>query len=219
MRTDEQIKKDIVDELYWDYRVDASDVKVEVADGQVTLTGTVPTYTAQEAATTATWGIVGVQEVTNLLTVRFPDTFDIPTDTQIKGDVERRLTWNPEVYSVDVDVSVLGGVVTLEGTVDAYWKRWRAEDLASQVRGVVDIENHLTVVPSGSFVDKDIATDIEAALERNLYVDAEDITVEVEEGRVTLSGTVPTYYGRARAYEAALYTPGVVAVDNNVAVV
>jgi osmotically-inducible protein OsmY len=219
IRTDEQIKKDIVDEVYRDYRVDASNVKVEVTNGQVTLTGTVPTYTAREAANTATWGIAGIKEVTNLLTVRFPDTFDVPTDAQIKRDAERRLAWNPDVYSVDVDVSVLGGVVTLEGTVDAYWKRWQAENLVAQARGVIDIENHLAVVPTGSFIDKDVATDIEAALERNLYVDAEKVTVEVEHGRVTLSGSVPTYYGRARAYEAAAHTPGVVAVDNNIAVI
>jgi osmotically-inducible protein OsmY len=218
IRTDEQIKKDIVEELYQDYRVDASDVKVEVASGRVTLTGTVPAYTAREAATAATWGIVGVKDVANLLSVRFPATFDVPSDAQIKSDAERRLTWNPDVYSVDIDVSVTGGVVTLEGTVDAYWKRWKAENLASQVRGVIDVENHLAVVPGASFVDKDIATDIETALDRSVYIDAEEVTVKVNEGRVTLSGSVPTYYARARAYEAAMHKPGVVAVDNNVVV-
>jgi hyperosmotically inducible protein len=219
IRTDEQIKRDIVDELYWDPRVDASDVKIEVADGQATLTGTVPTYTAREAAATAAWGIAGVKDVTNLMTVRFPATFDVPTDAQIKSEAQRRLTWNPDVYSMDIDVSVTRGVITLEGTVDAYWKRWRVENLVSQVQGVVDVKNYLAVVPSDSFIDKDIATDIEAALERSLYVDAEAATVEVEDGRVTLTGTVPTYYGRARAYDAAVNTPGVVAVDNNITVV
>ena len=36
---DEQIKKLAVDTLYWDSRVDASDIDVEVKDGVVTLTG------------------------------------------------------------------------------------------------------------------------------------------------------------------------------------
>lgn len=42
IRADEEIKRDLVDELYWDYRVDASNVKAEVSDGKVRLTGTVP---------------------------------------------------------------------------------------------------------------------------------------------------------------------------------
>lgn len=32
MATDERIKKEIIDQLYWDARVDASDIKVEVAE-------------------------------------------------------------------------------------------------------------------------------------------------------------------------------------------
>jgi hyperosmotically inducible protein len=49
-RTEEQIKRDVVDQLYWDNRVDASDVTVEVSNGTVTLRGTVPTYFASTAA-------------------------------------------------------------------------------------------------------------------------------------------------------------------------
>jgi len=219
IRTDEAIKRDLIDELYWDYRVDASNVKAEVSDGKVTLSGTVPSYSARSAAVTAAWGIDGVNEVTNLLTVQFPPTFVVPTDAEIKTSADRTLAWNPDVYSTDIDVTVTGGVVRLEGTVDDYWKRWKAEDLVSNLKGVIDVENHLTVVPSKSFLDKDIAKDIEAALERNLYVDAEKVTVEVEDGNVTLTGTLPSYYARSRAYDAAAFTPGVLKVDNHIVVI
>ena len=218
IRTDEEIKRDLIDELYWDYRVDASGVKAEVSNGKVTLTGTVPSYSARNAAATAAWGIDGVSEVINLLSVRFPPTYAIPTDAEITTSAERALAWNPDVYSEDINVTVSGGVVRLEGIVDAYWKRWKAEDLVSNLRGVVEVENHLAVVPSESFLDKDIARDIEAALERSFYVEAEDVTVKVEEGNVTLTGTVPSYYARGRAYEAAALTPGVLEVDNHIVV-
>jgi osmotically-inducible protein OsmY len=218
IRTGEEIKRDLVDELYWDHRVDASDVKAEVSQGKVTLTGTVPSYSARSAAANDAWGIDGVDEVTNLLSVRFPPTYAIPTDAEIETSVDRTLAWNPDVHSVDIDVAVTGGVVRLEGTVDAYWQQRKAEDLISNLRGVVDVENHLAVVPSESFLDKDIAKDIEAALERNLYVDAEDVTVKVEHGNVTLTGTVPSHYARGRAYDAAAFTPGVLKVDNHIVV-
>jgi osmotically-inducible protein OsmY len=217
-RSDEEIKRDLVDELYWDYRVDASNVKAEVSDGKVRLTGTVPSYSARNAAVAAAWGIDGVGDVTNHLTVRFPPAFVTPTDAEIGSTASRTLSWNPEVHDAAIDVTVSGGVVKLEGTVDAYWKRGKAEDLVSNLRGVVDVENHLTVAPSQSPVDQDIAKDIEAALDRNVYVDAEQVTVKVEGGTVILTGKVPSNYARGRAYDAAALTPGVLRVDNNLVV-
>ena len=43
-QTDQQIKKNIVDQLYWDYRVDAAEVQVQVYGGEVTLTGQASGY-------------------------------------------------------------------------------------------------------------------------------------------------------------------------------
>lgn len=58
-RTEEQIKRDVVDQLFWDIRVDASDVTVEVSNGTVTLRGTVPTYLAAKAAIDDSWCVLG----------------------------------------------------------------------------------------------------------------------------------------------------------------
>ena len=218
IRTDEKIKKDIIDELYWDYRVDASNVKVEVYDGEVKLTGTVLDFTACRAANASALAIAGVKQVINLLTVRFLPDFDAPKDGEIKSSIEMTLAWNREIYSVDVDVSVTDGVVKLEGTVDAYWKKWKAESLVSDLSGVRDIENRLAVVPGERYIDKQTAEEIEAALGRSAHVHAEDITVKVEHGKVKLTGSVPTHFARARAYDVAARTPGVVAIDNNIVV-
>jgi osmotically-inducible protein OsmY len=218
IRTDETIKKDLVDELYWDYRVDAADVKVEVSGGEVKLTGFVPSYSARQAATALAWEIESVKDVTNLLTVRFPATISPPTDLEIKTNAERTLAWSPEVYSIDIDVEVLDGKVRLNGTVDAYWKRWKAKNLVSALRGVTEVENHLAVAPIDDYLDQDIARDIEGALKRNLYVDAEKVTVKVEDGEVILTGIVPTYFARKRAENAAAFTPGVLTVENKIIV-
>jgi osmotically-inducible protein OsmY len=219
IRSDEQIKLDVVDHLSSDPSVDASEVRVDVSAGGVTLSGTVPMYTARAAATAAAWEIVGVKEVNNLLTVRFPATFAVPADKEIQDSASMTLTWNPDIDDTDIDISVRGGVIEVQGAVDAYWKRWKVENLVSGLAGVMGIENHLTVVPSEKRVDKDIATDIEAALERSLYVNAEDVTVRVQQGEVRLTGSTLTYYGRMRAYEAAANTPGVIDVDNDIVVV
>ncbi len=218
IRTDEQIKQDVVKELMWDYRVNAADISVNVSNGVVTLTGTVPSYTARNFATSDAWGIAGVKDVNNLLAVSFPATITVPSDAQIESSVDSTLTWNPDINSLNIDAAVVNGTVTLEGTVDNYWQKWKAEDLVSDLSGVITVENHLTVVPTEDFVDQDIAEDIEAALERNLYVESERVTVRVEDGEVSLTGTLPSDYARQRAYSAAANTLGVVNVNNNIVV-
>lgn len=218
VRTDTEIEQLVRQELIWDDRVDSTGITVTVLNGVVTLTGTVPSYAQLSLAAADAWKIQGVTDVDNLLTVTIPETVTVPSDAQIETNVENMLRWNATVDSTDIDVSVTHGTVTLEGTVDDYWQKWRADDLAADLSGVVLVENHLTVVPTESFVDQDIAEDIEAALERNLYVVAEDITVEVENGIVTLTGTVPTYHAHAEAYNAAMNTVGVVEVHNHLTV-
>jgi osmotically-inducible protein OsmY len=49
-RSDELIKKNIVDQMTRDDRVDASGISTEVSNGIVTLSGEVPTYYAKSAA-------------------------------------------------------------------------------------------------------------------------------------------------------------------------
>ncbi|MFO8037246.1 MAG: BON domain-containing protein [Anaerolineales bacterium] len=217
-RKDETIKKEVVDQLYWDNRVDADDVTVHVDNGVVTLKGTVPTHGARSSAVTDTWMIDGVTSVEDKIDVEISPTLEIPTDAEIRHNIENILSWNTDIDVMDIDVTVEGGVVTLEGTVDEYWKKWKAVELVSDVSGVIDVIDEMTVVPTGSFIDQDIAETINDALNRNLYIDAEDITVEVEHGKVTLTGVVPTNFVRSKAGDIASYTAGVIEVHNNLVV-
>lgn len=217
-RKDETIKKEVVDQLYWDNRVEADDITVNVDGGTVTLQGTVPTDGARSAAVTDTWMIDGVSNVDDHLTVEFEPTVEIPTDAEIRDKIQNSLSWNPDIDATDIDVNVEAGVVTLTGTVTEYWQKWKAVQLASDVNGVVEVLDEVTVVPTGSFVDEDIADTIRNALKRNLYIDAADITVEVEHGEVTLTGVVPTNFVRSKAGDIASYTAGVIDVHNNLVV-
>ena len=49
MKTDEQLKADIVDELAWDPAINASGLGVEVQDGVVTLTGQLDGFSQKHA--------------------------------------------------------------------------------------------------------------------------------------------------------------------------
>jgi osmotically-inducible protein OsmY len=197
MRTNEAIKKDIVDQIYWDDRVDASEVHLEINNRVVTLTGTVPTYRAKMAAEDNAWAIDGVTLVLNQLRVEHPTVLALPTDEQIKTRVKNAFMDDPDIFSFKIDVDIDDGWVTLKGTVDSYWKKMEAEDEAAAVRGVLGVTNELAVVPTEKASDESIAKKVVNALERNVNIDnVEDITVSVRNGIVKLTGTVPSYIAK-----------------------
>jgi osmotically-inducible protein OsmY len=215
---DEDIKRDAVDQLYWDSRIDASDVTVSVDGGIVTLSGTVSTPDERRAAVGDVRAIAGVLRVNDELSVRHPEGLPLPDDTEILNNVESILSASASVDASSVRVSVDAGMVTLEGTVNTYWHRAECEEMALGVWGVVEVENDLAVVPTEDVEDKAIAEDIIAALERSAQVDAEDITVEVDNGVVTLEGTVPDWAAQEMVRDAARYTRGVRQINDELAV-
>lgn len=213
-RSDEQIRTDVVNQLAWDSRVDASDVSVRVEEAAVTLSGSVPNATARRSAFTDAWAVRGVKSVNNKITVAPPSEAPVPSDETITTNAENALDWNAAIDATDIRVGAESGLVSLNGTVDAYWKKMEAADVVASLVGVIDVENELAVVPTEDTLDKTVAEDVVMALERDALINAENVTVEVENGTVTLSGTVTSWAARRAAYEAALYTTGVVDVRN-----
>jgi len=217
VRSAEDIKKDVVDHLYWDGRVDAANVQVEVVDDRVTLSGTVPTLGARHAADEDTWIIKGVNAVDNQLDVRLPTGVESPEDETISANAASTLLWHPDIDSADITPVVKEGWVTLRGSVGSYWRKTLAEQVVSGLSGVLGVTNELAVVPSQDLADQSIASGIISGLERNAYVDAETINVEVQSGTVMLSGAVSSVLAYRSAQDVAEHTVGVVNVINNLA--
>jgi osmotically-inducible protein OsmY len=213
-RSREHLKKDVVEQLLWDSRVDAADVLVGVSGSRVTLSGTVPSPAAREAAGTDAISVAGVAFVDNQLKVKYPDGSDKPADQHIESIIMCSFRGNPNFIGLPITVSVDKGVVTLEGSVDTFWKKKRAESVAYDVRGTVDVVNTLFVVPTRDISDEAIANDIAAVIERSPYVDAQTLDVEVAAGAVTLRGKVPNWIAVTAACDAAMYTAGVKEVKN-----
>jgi len=217
-KTDAEVKTDVVEELRWDSRLDPSDIAVRVNDGVVTLTGSVPGLGERRAAEVDAWGVVGVRWVENELVVRPPSMPPIPDDETLRDKALDTLQWNPEVDSANVSVEVDSGRLTLKGTVSTHWQKLRAEDLVHTLRGVLSVTNELAVVPTETFPDQAIAEDIQAALERNVLVEAGRVDVTVNGGTVRLQGSVPSDAARRVASRAASRTLGVVSVQNDLMV-
>lgn len=206
---DEEIKKGVIDSLYWDGRVDASNVNVDIHDQRVTLRGSVASYSASEAALFDAWRVPGVTKVDNQLLVRFPSQARLPSDEQIRSNVKNMLLWNESTRDQDIDVKVKNGTVELEGSVDAYWRKLRAEQIVKDATGVVGITDRLAVVPTKAILDNVIAEDITNAIDRDYAVRIDDIDVRVQDGKVTLSGKLPNRSAIDAALDAASNTFGV----------
>ncbi len=142
------------------------------------------------------------------------------TDSQIQRDIMDELKWEPSLRDEDIAVAVRDGVVTLAGFVDSYANKWRAERVASGVRGVKALANDLEVkLPtSSSRPDPDIARAALDALKWNVLVPNDRIKVKVEKGWLTLEGDVDWNFEREEAERSVRYLTGVLGVTNLVTV-
>lgn len=211
---DALIETRLENQLEWDTRVFDDNISVYVDDGIVTLTGTVPSYQSRRYAETDAWLMDGVIEVNNDITVIYPEP--TPADGIIKENTETVIQLHPDLEEQDITVSVDDQVVTLEGSVDSYWKKLEAGDVAQNSYGTTLVINNLEVTPGESVVDDIIEQDILDAFDRNPYVvELDGDNVQVIDGKVTLSGTVDDWYERFTAQSIAAQTLGVIEVENN----
>lgn len=216
----EETKRNAVkNQLAWDSRVISTDINVTVTDSTATLTGTVPTYYEKMVAEEDAQSSPGILAVENNLTVSFPEGYTVLSDPEIKDSIDNMLLWDTRIDSTRITTSVDTGIVTLEGTVDAYWKKTAAEDIALSVSGVIDVTNNLDVAWAESYVDEAIADEVRDALRRSVLVNSENVTVTVSDGIVTLRGQASSLLEKRTAYEKAAYTAGVVGVNNQIEIV
>ena len=228
----EQVRKNVFDRFYWDARLlDFANIDVEVepfsaekgtsrgrgmpdAGVKVTLKGSVRTAQSRGYAEDDVRSVPGVKSVDNRLAVKPSDNLVIPSDRDLELNVKNIIRWNSGIDSSRISVSVSGGFITLEGTVCSYYQKFRAQELAADVIGVTRIDNRLTVVPRDSRADEEIARNIIGTLKDVLGLDAGSLTVMVDKGTVTLTGTVPDEIAYAGAENAVRRTRWVVDLHN-----
>src|SRR5579884_4066838 len=125
--TDRELQQQVLRELEWEPRVDATRIAVAVLNGVVTLSGRVPDYLQRLAAEKAAKRVYGVRAVANEVEVDRGDD-DRRNDEDIARDVLHALKWNIFVPAKDLKVTVEHGWVTLSGEVRWNFQRVAAED-------------------------------------------------------------------------------------------
>jgi len=215
-RNDEVIRCDVVEALSRDSRLNSARIIVVVDRGRTVLRGDAPTLYTIHAAMELAACVPGVRSVKSELGVSRPAVS--PSDNAIRSYAEQVLRWNVSTGAGRIGVRVDAGMLTLEGEVDAYWKRSRAELLMLDIEGIVGVVNRLVVVPELTPQDDVIAEDVKSAIERCTCSGRGGITVEVREGLVTLTGSVPSLWSKQNTPHLAESILGVTGVIDKLVV-
>jgi len=223
--------------LRLDPRVASREIEVSVINGEAWLRGTVDSVSAYRAVERTAGNTTGIDRVQNLLTIE-PVTLD---DDAIARRATEALESNDTLSGHEFTVEVTDGHAQLMGDVANGEQYWRADEIVANTRGVEVLTNVLTIageVPHvaidpymdmprlmtpGPGAQQDLPSDrslysaVESELFWSPFVDEDEVEIDVEDGTVTLTGTVDSPGESAAAAENA-FQAGAITVNNRLEV-
>jgi hyperosmotically inducible protein len=216
----------------------ANDLKVSVHSGKATLSGTVEEGVNKDLAKQIALGVDGVKEVDNNIVVKadysppaksssrsYGEKID---DATITASVKSKLLWSKYADGLSTNVDTRMGRVTLTGTADSAAAKELAKSLAMNTKGVISVDDKLvvdgskaaaaknaaTAESSHAVADTWITTKVKSTYGYSSNVNGSDITVNTDNGVVTLNGKVDSSTERALAIELAKNVKGVKSVQS-----
>jgi osmotically-inducible protein OsmY len=189
--------------LEHDPRVNHQDIEIIVDNGVVSLGGVVSDLRAKDATLEDARNTTGVWRVIDGLKVR-PKRVN---DDELKQRVVQKLNADSLVNRAEINVDVDDGWVTLRGEVNTSYEKTAAELAVRAVKGVAGVKNRLVYERVWVWMPD---FELEEAVTRQLYwsafTDSDDIRVQIQNGLVTLTGTVDSwteyYDAEKNAYQA-----------------
>ncbi len=199
--SDASLTESIQDLLKRSPRLENSNISVEVNNGLVGLRGEVASEDARRYAGELAVSVSGVTGVVNLLQVRPPTR----PDAAIARDVGDALRADRGLADDALGVDVHDGVVTLIGAVDSESERLAAGRLAGAITGVTEVRNRTVIERRVVTVRSDaaIAEEVRARIAADARLAGSLITVAVDNGVVTLGGSVDSADARVAAIDDA----------------
>jgi len=215
MKTDGQIKQDILDELVFRPNIDETQIGVSVEEGVVTLSGTVNEYAKKVAAEKAAKSVQGVTAVAEDIEVKYGDDYK-KSDKEIAKAAVDALKWNSTVPKEKVMVKVEDGYVYLSGEVSWSYQKNAAKRTVENLLGVKQVYNNISL--EQKIKPYEVKERIKNAFERMADIDANGIQITTDDHKVILTGKVHSIKEKEDAEKAAYRAPGVYEVKNNIKV-
>lgn len=206
MKTDSELQRDVLDELKWEPSVRATDIGVEAKQGVVTLAGHVGSFVEKWNAERAAERVAGVKALAVEMDVRLPESVT-RTDADIALSAKNILDWGSAFPYDTVKVMAEGGWITLTGQVDWQFQKQAAVDSIRYLLGLKGITNQIVIKKVAA--SSAIKSGVEAALTRSSRPNHQNLSVEVRDGEVTLTGNVHSFSERDAATHSAWNAPGV----------
>ena len=213
-----KLKDYVQNKLLLDIWVEEKGVNVNVEDGIVTLSGTVPSYFGKIHAADVVKKIWGVKGVVNELRVNL-STHLKRNDQAIAQAAVTALEWDVAIPTDTIKVVVENAIVTLSGEVAFDSQRTRAYNDVRSLYGVENVINAITLKLTPQINVQDVEKQIERDFQRNAALHAHKIKVKIEGKRVCLSGSVSSWFEYKEANDAAFAVPGVQEVQNDLEMV
>ena len=203
-------------ELGFDPLVDAADIAVRNIAGDVTLTGTVPSYPQYLEAAAAARRVAGVTGVHNHLEVVLLGTCTYRDDIKLATAANNALAANVTVPD-SVEATAEDGNIILTGTVSYGTERAAAEAAVAGLAGVRSVRNDIEISYGLDPVEVDLH--VQQALDRAALVpDDSDVTADTKDGIITLTGHVRTWAEHDAVVGAALMARGVIDIRDELQV-
>lgn len=160
------------------------------------------------------------------------------SDANLTATVKTRLAAQATINAIKINVDTLQGNVSLSGTVPSVGEKTQAEQIARETPGVKAVTNKLEVNPDaiGSSTVKEKAEEATRDVSREASEALGDagtlarikarfvadgilgVDVDVNNGEVTLTGTVANEIQKAQAEALVRKTKGVTNVKNNLTI-
>jgi hyperosmotically inducible protein len=210
-------------------RVSPFDIKVETIQGEVTLTGQVPSDETKTVAGAIAQDTAGVKQVHNNLGInptaeRNPETERLGervADLELKTVVDDDLSKSVELKDQHIDVQVKNGIVTLGGALETAAQKYNAEQIAWQASGVQGVMNNISVTSAlvaPETADEKLARRVEFELYSTRAVSLKNMQIHVNNGTATLTGNASSRAERLLAEKIAQSVEGIRKVVNNLTV-
>ena len=213
VKTDTDLKADVLAELKYEPSVNITDIGVLVKDGAVTLNGYATSYGEKWNAVGATKRVAGVRAIADDIVVKLPTSLN-RSDGDIAAAAANQISWGTSIPAKAVSIVVRDGWLTLEGELEWGYQRSEAQENVQYLAGVKGVSNLIRIKSPLSAAN--VKDSIETAFERSALLDAEKIRVEASGHNVTLRGKVRNYAEHDEAERVAWAAPGVWSVDNKI---
>ncbi|TDK67082.1 BON domain-containing protein [Sapientia aquatica] len=142
------------------------------------------------------------------------------TDAELQQDILDELRWEQSINATRLGVEVKDGVVTLTGHVDKFTDKWNAEEVVQRVSGIkaLAIEIEVSLPGTSQRTDGDIASAAQNILDWNTYLPKDRVHVMVEDGWITLTGTVDWEYQKLALKNSLSPLLGVTGVSDQISI-